>query len=75
MGKLSYSKNAKPISTIPMSFWDELHMKAKSEWPEVVRKYKLTPSEIEEAATRIKKEQESKDSWAEMSVRRYKKYK
>jgi hypothetical protein len=61
-----------PISTIPMTFWNEIHMKATSEWPEVVRKYKLTPSEIEEAAARIKREKESKESWAEMSVRKYK---
>lgn len=72
-GKLTL-KDVVPKSTIPMEFWTELHMNATSEWPSIVRKFNLAPAEIEEAAERLRKEKESRDSWAEMSVRNFKKY-
>lgn len=62
------------INPIPLSFWEELHMKATSEWPSVVRKYNLTPDQIERAAERIKRDRESQASWAETSVRNFKKW-
>jgi hypothetical protein len=71
MGKLSYSFNAKPKSTIPLQFWNDISMAAAKDKPSIVRKYNLTPSQIEEAAARIKKENESKNSWAVSACKQY----
>lgn len=42
------------ISSIPMCFWDELVMAPKNEWPQIVKKYNLTPEQMGAAAERIK---------------------
>jgi hypothetical protein len=42
-----------PLSVL---FWQELRSNSKKEWPEIVRKHKLTCDEIEKVAKRLREE-------------------
>ncbi len=53
-GKPSFEITNPQITSIPMSFWDRIAMTSKSEWPQIVRDYKLTPEQMIAAAERIK---------------------
>ena len=61
---------------LTVQFLEEIHRTAKTDWPAIVKKYGLTPAEIEKAAEILRKEKESRDSWAESACKKhyYKQY-
>ncbi|MCE5227454.1 MAG: hypothetical protein LLG05_16545 [Porphyromonadaceae bacterium] len=65
-GKSSLKFSNTPMDTIPKEFWTEIHSTDKKGWPAIVRNYKLSPVQLEAAAGRIKREEESRklqESW------------
>lgn len=65
-----------PMDTIPNEFWTEIHSTEKKGWPAIVRKFNLSSVQLEAAAGRIKREEESKrlqESWSASTSEYYSK--
>jgi hypothetical protein len=71
----------KPTPIIPLNFWDDIFKAPKSEWPSIVRKYKLDVDQLnyvakhrEEVFKRLADAEESLKLWNEGASKYYSKF-